>query len=99
MDELSQTRELCGSAVQRLRELGGLEAASAQVLGRVQTSLRKKLGGEAERAKLLAEASEQARALGDVVSRLRALAPGDDAALHTVLGPLTALLEPGDGSS
>jgi methyl-accepting chemotaxis protein len=99
MDELSQTRELCGSAVQRLRELGGLEAASAQVLGRVQASLKKSLGAEAERAKLLAQANEQARALGDVVARLRALGPGDDAALSSVLGPLTALVEKGDGSS
>lgn len=99
MDELAQTRELCASAVQRLRELGGLEAASSQVLGRLQSSLRQKLGAEAERAKLLAEANQQARALGDVVGRLRALGPTDDAALGAVLEPLAALLErKSDGS-
>lgn len=99
LDELSQTRELCSSAVQRLRELGGLEAASSQMLSRAQTSLRQKLGAGAERAKLLAEASEQAKALGNVVSRLRAITPGDDAALDTALEPLSALLERSDGSS
>jgi hypothetical protein len=99
LDELSQTRELCASAVQRLRELGGLEAASSQVLSRVQANLRQKLGAQAERAKLLAEASAQAKALESVVSRLRALTPEGDTALGEVLGPLSALLEQGGGSS
>lgn len=99
LDELSQTRDLCGSAVQRLRELGGLEAARAQVLVRVQTSLKQKLGAEAERAKLLAEAGAQARALSELVTRLRALPTSDDGALGAALGPLAALLERTDDSS
>jgi hypothetical protein len=99
LDELSQTRELCASAVQRLRELGGLEAASSQVLSRVQAGLRQKLGAQAERAKLLAEASAQAKALENVVSRLRALTPEDDTGIGEVLRPLSALLEQGGGSS
>jgi hypothetical protein len=99
MDELAQTRELVASALQRLRELGGLEAASSQLLGRLQSSLRQKLGAEAERATLLAEASQQARALGELVGRLRALGSADDAAVGAALEPLSALLErKSDGS-
>ncbi len=96
VDELAQTRELCASAVQRLRELGGLEAASAQVMGRLQASLTRALGEDARRAELLAEAAERARALSDTLGRLRELGADDAATVGTLLAPLTPLLVPSD---
>jgi methyl-accepting chemotaxis protein len=97
VDELSQSRELCASAVQRLRELGGLEAASSQIIGRLQTSLKHILGDQARRAELLAEASEQARALGTALGRLRELGESDPKTLAILLEPLSAHLGPSNG--
>jgi methyl-accepting chemotaxis protein len=98
IDELSQSRELSASAVQRLRELGGIEAAASQAMRRLQANLRRSLGTEPERAELLAEASERARSLGEAVTRLRSLGAPDDPAISALLEPLSALLRGGNGN-
>lgn len=99
LDELSQSRELSASSLQRLRELGGIEAVFSQALRRLQTSLLQRLGAEPERVRLLADAAEQARALGDAVTRLRALGAPDDPALSELLAPISALLRNGNVES
>lgn len=96
LEDLSQSRELSASAVQRLRELGGIEGVSSQALRRLQTSLLQRLGAEPERVRLLSEAAEQARALGDAVTRLRSLGAPDDPALSALLAPISALLREGN---
>ena len=89
LEELSQTRELCAAALQRLRELGGLQAAFARSQARMAERLKEAIGGDAEREQLLAEASERAHALRESLGRLR---DPNDPELRALLEPLRALL-------
>jgi methyl-accepting chemotaxis protein len=92
LDELSQTREFVAAAAQRLRELGGIEAASSQALSRLSTSLKQHLGSAPERARLLADANFQLRALNESIEKLRALGPEGEVSAAALLEPLSALL-------
>src|SRR5262245_9023522 len=98
VDELTQCRELSASAVQRLRELGGIEAAASQAARRLQASLRQSLGTEPERAELLAEAAERARSLGETVARLRSLGTPDEPASSDLLTAPDTPLRGGNGA-
>jgi len=91
LDELSQSRELCGAAVQALDELRRLEVGAAEALARLGQSLRRHVGAAPERARLVSDAAEQSRALVDSLSRLRALGAGDDAELRALLEPIARL--------
>ncbi|MGC4090694.1 MAG: hypothetical protein QM756_23040 [Polyangiaceae bacterium] len=99
LDELSQTRELVAAAAQRLRELGGVEAASSQAQIRLNESLRRHLGSAPERARLLSDASSQLRALSESLGKLKALGPEGESSAATLLEPLSALIERSDKSS
>jgi len=92
LEELAQSRELCGAAVQALDDLYRLEASVAEAIGRLGQSLRRHVGAEPERARLVSDAAEQTRALVESLARLTALGAGDDAELRALLEPLSALL-------
>jgi len=93
LDELSQTRELVAAAAQRLRELGGVEAASSQALSRLRVSLKQHLGTAPERARIVADAGAQVRALNDSLAKLKALGPEGETSAALLMEPLSALFE------
>ncbi|MFZ5895861.1 MAG: methyl-accepting chemotaxis protein [Myxococcota bacterium] len=96
LDELSQTRELVAAAAQRLRELGGLESASSQGLSRLHSQLRQHLGSAPERARLLADAGAQLRALSESLGKLKALGPEGESSASKLIAPLSTLLSRND---
>jgi len=93
LDELSQTRELVAAAAQRLRELGGVEAVSSQALSRLRANLKQHLGTAPERARIMAEAGSQVRALNDSLAKLKALGPEGETGAALLIEPLSALFE------
>lgn len=96
LDELSQTRELVAAAAQRLRELGGVEAASSQAVSRLGTQLKRHLGSAPERARLLADAGSHLRALSESLEKLKALGPEGEISAAALVEPLSALFSRGD---
>lgn len=94
LDELSQTRELVAAAAQRLRELGGIEAASSQALSRLSGNLKRHLGNAPERARLLADAGSHLRALSESLDKLRALGPEGERSAAALVEPLLGRKEP-----
>ncbi len=95
LEDLTQTQDLCGGAVQRLRELGGLQTALAHNLTRLSGRLRAELGSDGERELLLAEASQRAESLRETLRRLQGHAADPDVA--ALLEPLQQLLQRPDG--
>jgi hypothetical protein len=90
VQELSLARELSSSLFERARELQALEAGFVPALERLGNALRRALGADPERAKMLARAAEQARALQ---ASLHALGPDAlDPELRPLLEPLAQRL-------
>lgn len=84
--ELAVARELSSSVFERARELQALGAGSVSVLERLGAGLRRELGADPERARVLVRAAEQARALE---ASLEALGAGAlDPELEPLLEPL-----------
>lgn len=94
LDELSQTREFMLAAAQRLRELGGIEAASGQALSRLSAHLKRQLGNAPERARLVADAGSHLRALTESLEKLRALGPDGEQSADALVEPLVGRKQP-----
>lgn len=72
VEQLGAARELSNALLEKSRELQVIEAGSARALERLGGSLRRVVGADPERARLLLRAADQARALDEALSQLQA---------------------------
>lgn len=90
VEQLGAARELSAALFERTRELQVIEAGSVSAFERLGASVRRALGADPERARLLLSAAQQARALDESLSRLQA--GPDEPELSAVLEPLAKKL-------
>lgn len=90
VEQLGAARDLSAALFEKSRELQVIEAGAARALERLGGGVRRALGADPERARLLLRAAEHARALDDSLSRLTA--GPHEPELSAVLAPLAKKL-------
>lgn len=90
VEQLGAARDLSDALFEKSRELQVIEAGAARALERLGGGVRRALGADPERARLLLRAAEHARALDDSLSRLTA--GPHEPELSAVLAPLAKKL-------
>lgn len=90
LEQLGAARDLTGALFEKSRELQVIEAGAARALERLAEGVRRTVGTDPERARLLLRAAEQARALDESLSSLKA--GPDEPELAAVLEPLAKKL-------
>jgi len=90
VEQLALARESSGALFEKARELQVVEAGAANAVERLGAGVRRALGADPDRARLLLRTAELARALDDSLSQLRA--GSHEPELSAVLEPLAKKL-------